>query len=242
MLFTYDSYISLIVALRKNNYSFTDYNVCDNHEKCVILRHDVDTSLDKAVQLANLEAELGVKSTYFLLLSSELYNVMANDSQKKIKEIQKAGHDIGLHFDELNYDKTYGEGIQSIINEEVSILEKVLQTTIRSVSMHRPSQETLQADYDLSPVINSYGKKFFKEFKYVSDSRRKWREDVMEIIQSGKYDKLHILTHAFWYHDEEKDLKTTIKEFVSQGNMKRYHILSKNITDLESILGEDEIQ
>lgn len=84
--------------------------------------------------------------------------------------------------------------------------------------------------------------KIFKEFKYVSDSRRRWREDVMEIIQSGKYDKLHILTHAFWYSDEEKDLKTTIKEFVNQGNIDRYHILDKNITDLKSILGEEEIQ
>lgn len=129
-----------------------------------------------------------------------------------------------------------------LIFQEIGILEEILQTDIKSVSMHRPSKETLEADYDLSPVINSYGKKFFKEFKYVSDSRRRWREDVMEIIQSGKYDKLHILTHAFWYHDKEKDLKTTIKEFVNQGSIDRYHILDRNITDLKSILGEEEIQ
>lgn len=133
-------------------------------------------------------------------------------------------------------------GVQKLIADEVRILEEILQTEIKSVSMHRPSKETLEADYDLSPIINSYGKRFFKEFKYVSDSRRRWREDVTEVIQSGKYDKLHILTHAFWYHDKEKDLKTTIKEFVNQGNIDRYHTLDKNITDLKSILGDEEIR
>ena len=241
MYFTYGSYMEMISNLKKRGYTFTDYSTCDNHKKSVILRHDIDTSLDKAVQLAKLEAELGVKSTYFVLLSSEFYNVMAKESREKIKEIQTAGHEIGLHFDELNYKKNI-VGVKPLIFQEIGILEEILQTDIKSVSMHRPSKETLEADYDLSPVINSYGKKFFKEFKYVSDSRRRWREDVIEIIQSGKYDKMHILTHAFWYHDNEKDLITTIKEFVNQGNIDRYHILDKNITDLKSILGEEEIQ
>ena len=219
-----------------------DFSISDSLK---IVRKSVliyETIIDKAVQLAKLEAELGVKSTYFVLLSSEFYNVMAKESREKIKEIQTAGHEIGLHFDELNYKKNPVGGVKPLIFQEIGILEEILQTDIKSVSMHRPSKETLEADYDLSPVINSYGKKFFKEFKYVSDSRRRWREDVMEIIQSGKYDKLHILTHAFWYHDKEKDLKTTIKEFVNQGSIDRYHILDKNITDLKSILGEEEIQ
>lgn len=234
--------MGMISSLKRWGYTFTDYSTCDNHKKSVILRHDIDTSLDKAVQLANLEAKLGVKSIYFVLLSSEFYNVIAKDSRKKIKEIQNAGHDIGLHFDELNYEKKSRSEVQSLIAKEINILEEILQTKVKSVSMHRPSRETLEADYNFGSVINSYGKKFFKEFKYVSDSRRRWREDVMEIIQSGKYDKLHILTHAFWYHDKEKDLKTTIKEFVNQGSINRYHILDRNITDLKSILGEEEIQ
>lgn len=242
MRFTYESYTKMIALLRRCGYTFTDYNVCDNYKKCVILRHDIDTSLDKAVQLAKLEEKLRVNSTYFILLSSDFYNVMARDSRDKIEEIQNAGHNIGLHFDELNYDRSSSKGIKEHIIQEIKIMEGILQTKIKAVSMHRPSKETLEADYDLSPVINSYGKKFFKEFKYVSDSRRRWREDVMEIIQSGKYDKLHILTHAFWYHDKEKDLKTTIKEFVNQGSIDRYHVLDKNITDLKSILGEEEIQ
>ena len=51
-------------------------------------------------------------------------------------------------------------------------------------------------------MINSYGQTFFHDFKYLSDSRRRWREPVEEIIRSGTYDRLHILTHAFWYHKQ----------------------------------------
>lgn len=50
--------------------------------------------------------------------------------------------------------------MKPLIFQEIGILEEILQTDIKSVSMHRPSKETLEADYDLSPVTNSYGKNF----------------------------------------------------------------------------------
>lgn len=203
------------------------------------MRHDIDYSIEKAVELAVLEAEENVKSTYFVLLSSEFYNLAAKENKDKILQINRLGHDVGLHFDELNYDDACKKNILKLILKEVQMLEELLQIEVKSVSMHRPSNVTLEADYDLYPYINSYGKKFFKQFKYVSDSRRRWREDVVNVIESGNYEKLHILTHAFWYHKEEKDLYTTIKNFIEQGKTDRYYILDKNITDLKNILGEE---
>lgn len=29
---------------------------------------------------------------------------------------------------------------------------------------------------------------------------------MLDIIRSGEYDRLHILTHAFWYHEKEEDI------------------------------------
>ena len=203
------------------------------------MRHDIDYSIEKAVELEVLEAEENVKSTYFVLLSSEFYNLAAKENKDKILQINRLGHDVGLHFDELNYDDACKKNILKLILKEVQMLEELLQIEVKSVSMHRPSNVTLEADYDLYPYINSYGKKFFKQFKYVSDSRRRWREDVVNVIESGNYEKLHILTHAFWYHKEEKDLYTTIKNFIEQGKTDRYYILDKNITDLKNILGEE---
>lgn len=239
MKFTYYAYANLIYMLRKYGYQFASYHDYKGLEKCVIMRHDIDSSLEKAVELANLEKRQGVQSTYFVLISSPFYNVVSADSIRKLKMIQAAGHEIGLHFDELNYDPIEYQklgGVENAIYKEIDLLASVLDYKIRSVSMHRPSKKTLQADYDLGDVVNSYSKVFFEEFKYVSDSRRRWREDVCEIVRSGEHDKLHILTHAFWYNTVEKDIKQSILEFIDNAKQERKIAMSKNITDLDEIL------
>lgn len=107
--------------------------------------------------------------------------------------------------------------------------------------MHRPSKEILKENIIIPGMINTYGKTFFEEFKYVSDSRRNWREPVEEIIVSGKYSRMQILTHAFWYDEKEKGLHDTIKFFINSASRQRYDSLAENFTDLESVIGLDEI-
>lgn len=241
MNFSYADYRNLINKLKASGYSFVNYGTCDEYEKCVILRHDIDYSLDKSVKMAQIEAEEGITSTYFVLLTSEFYNVLSSENIKKILTIYNLGHSIGLHFDEMNYTANEKISVEELIIKEAELLEKVLGIPIKSVSMHRPSKATLEADYQFETLINSYGKKFFKDFKYVSDSRRRWRENVGEIVSSGAYEKLHILTHAFWYGDEDESIETAVANFVFSGNKDRYNILGRNITDLESILKKETL-
>ena len=56
MRFTYDAYVDLIQKLHKNGYSITDYHNFRAEKKCVILRHDVDYDLKRAMPFAQLEA------------------------------------------------------------------------------------------------------------------------------------------------------------------------------------------
>ena len=105
-----------------------------------------------------------------------------------------------------------------------------------TVSMHRPSQATLDANLEIAGMVNSYGRIFFRQFKYVSDSRCRWREPVLDIVESGSYDKLHILTHAFWYDESEKDVTDTVKSFLNSAYKVRYEQMKENITDLDEIL------
>lgn len=107
--------------------------------------------------------------------------------------------------------------------------------------MHRPSKNILGADLEIRGIINSYSSLFFENFKYISDSRRRWRENIDEIIDSDKYERLHILTHAFWYNEEEKSLNESVNEFINGANVDRYHTMMTNITDLESIMKEEEL-
>ena len=107
--------------------------------------------------------------------------------------------------------------------------------------MHRPSKEILESNLKMTGIINSYGKTYFNEFKYLSDSRRRWREPVEEIVASEQYDKLHILTHAFWYNETEKSLHDSLLDFIKLANMERYLTQKDNLTDLESVVAKEEI-
>ena len=229
----------MIQSLKEHNYTFSDYHDYESYPRCVILRHDIDNSIEKSIQIAELEAKLGVKSTYFALITSDFYNVASKKSQEGLQKIQKLGHEIGLHFDEMAYIEL--DSVVGAIKKEAGILSDIIGTEISTVSMHRPSQKTLEANYEIPGMINSYSKTFFNDFKYLSDSRRRWREPVLDIIKSGQYDRLHILTHAIWYNEVEEDIHDTIKKFVTSANQERYFQEKENIKDIESILDISEI-
>lgn len=240
MQFTYDSYKNLIWLLKNHGYCFSSYNMCDN-DKCVILRHDIDNDIKKALKLAEIESVEGISSTYFVLLTSDFYNVFSYKNSLMLRKIAELGHEIGLHFDQVRYPNISLEKMKEVIIREARILSEAVAKPINCVSMHRPSKEVLEADLVIPGLINSYGQRFFKEFKYLSDSRRRWREPVEEIIASEKYNMLHILTHAFWYAEQEKSIQDSVHCFVNHANIERYHSLEDNITDINLIMNKEEV-
>lgn len=238
MKFTYEAYRGLLALLREQGYALRNYHNYEDSPRCAILRHDIDTSLDQAVKLAELETEEGIRSTWFVLLRTDFYNPASKRSLRTLRHIQALGHEIGLHFDEASYDHVLekDEVIQCIM-QEVKLLSELLETPVSCVSMHRPSRVTLEADYAIPGIVNSYGRTFFRGFKYLSDSRCHWREPVEDIIRSGKYNRLHILTHAFWYHEEEQDIAQTVGSFICAASWERRCQVTETITGIDAVLG-----
>mgnify|MGYP000565819137 CR=1 FL=1 len=64
MNFTYKSFIELINLLKVMNYQFTNYKEYKKVNKPVIFRHDIDNSLEKALEIARIEHDNKIKSTY----------------------------------------------------------------------------------------------------------------------------------------------------------------------------------
>lgn len=237
MDFTYDGYINLLKLISGSGYVIRGYDGYPGSERCAILRHDIDYEPKDALRFGEIEAGMNVSSTYFVLLSSGLYNPFAPEILKVLKTLRSMGHTVGLHFDE----KAYGHAFDAVrtaeeIRREASILGDMLSCPVTAVSMHRPSRETLEADLHIPGIVNSYSKVFFNDFKYLSDSRRRWREPAEDIIRSRDYDRLHILTHPFWYRETEISLAGRLREFIDSGTGDRYELMKENITDLESAL------
>lgn len=240
MEFTYLAYEKLIKQLKDKGYKFCDYTNYIGENKVVILRHDIDTSLNKALEMARLENSLGVSAYYFVLLSTDFYNINSEKSLKILKEIRQLGGRIGLHFDEKKYNLKSKEDYIKYVNYELDILSKILEEKIDVVSMHRPSKDFLEMDLKIPNVINSYQKKFFNDFKYVSDSRMNWRENIEEIIDSEKYSQLHILTHPFWYSEKMESMEEKLEQFLKLATKERYESLEENIRDFEKIIKKEE--
>ncbi len=238
MRFTIDGYVELIKFLRENNYNIADYQDFQKYKRCVILRHDVDFDLHRALSLAKIEYHYGVKSTYFILLTSDFYNIFSQRNNEIVNEIQDMGHTIGLHFDEMAYPKDAGivDKIEQDIRKELCVLSELVEKDIIVFSYHRPTKRILDANIKLQGIVNSYGTLFFKEFKYLSDSRMNWREPVLDIIQSNQYPRMQILTHPFWYHEKEKHMREIISEFLNRAGMERYSELNDNFINLKDVI------
>lgn len=245
MQFTYEAYGNLIHELKNHKYTLTDYHQYRNASHPCILRHDIDQSPACALELAKIEADMEVHSTYFVLLTSDFYNVHSEENRHILKQIASLGHTIGLHFDEIAYSQIIDENIDSdhhanmligLIQAEEAALSNVLDLQVDTVSMHRPSQFCLENDLQIPGMINSYGQEFFKGFKYLSDSRHHWREDVLSYIREEKFDRLHILTHAFWYHQENVSLQDALTDYLDVARADRYAMLNRNFTRLDDAL------
>lgn len=235
MKFDYESYRELLRVLRGSGYEVRDYHTFQDAPKCVILRHDVDMSVPCALELARVEAEAGARATYFVMVTSGLYNPASPQLLRMLRQIRQLGHEIGLHYDETAYEDGF-DNMPCHIRREADYLGQLIGCPVTAVSMHRPSRRTLDADVRIPGMINSYGSTFFRDFKYLSDSRCHWKEPVIETAAKGHYPRLHILTHPIWYASHEKSMAQTLDDFVGAASAERYAVLSDNITDLASVL------
>ena len=243
MEYTYSAYRGLIRNLKDHGYipiRFCD--VSEGIELPAIIRHDVDMDLQKAVDMAMLEKEEDIKATYFVMISSEYYNLLAGNNLKNAQRILDLGHEIGLHFDLTAYDKNLSfKDLEKSLQKEIELLEYILDIKVKSISWHIPRQDLLNTHLgflDKLGVWNAYDPLFYSGYKYVSDSMMRWREPIEEYIEQKKYNKLQILTHPIWYRsiqdmadeeilNENRDLKwkslrqylNTIKPGYSSTNM-----------------------
>lgn len=246
MQFTYESYVAMLKELNMKGYHFKSYNNWRETDCSVILRHDVDYSLEKAVLLSEVEKSAfpeGVQATYFILVSTNFYNIHSRTSRNQIRQIIDNGGIIGLHFDETQYDMADEQEMQKCVREEADILSAVVGAKIEAVSTHRTSQKFLSAEITFPGMINSYSSTYFKSMKYLSDSRRHWRENVDEIVGNCLFQRLHILTHPFWYmQGREVSLKETLQSAVLQASLTSYDNLDDNFKELGRELKRTEIE
>ena len=231
--FTLKHYQTLLKKAKQSNYTFINYEDYEKFNgKYIILRHDIDISLEKALEMAKIESLEGISATYFLMLTSEFYNVLSPYARKIVEEMSSLGHQIGLHFDPTTYHYSTKEELENIIQQEVQILSSIIQKKVTTLSFHRPSKEVLENNYQFEGLINTYSHVFFKDIKYISDSRKRWREETIdELIEKELFSHIQLLIHPIWWESENGTLNDSISHFIEQHNRHLFEKFSNNISN-----------
>ncbi|MCS6929961.1 MAG: hypothetical protein NZM43_10785 [Saprospiraceae bacterium] len=188
----YEEFISVFL---RQGYGFCFFPELKEPYFQIVLRHDVDFDTHLALRMATLEKEMGIRSTYFFLIRSPMYNVLEPKDYENICLIQEMGHVISLHFDPKLY-ADFEEGLRL----EAEIFQSIFRTKVNIVSLHRPSLFFQQHDMPIAGIEHTYQSRYFRDVKYISDSTGVWRYghpfDTPEFIE-GK--SIHLLIHPIWW-------------------------------------------
>lgn len=208
--FTINNYSNILIDLKKS-YKFIEIHEIERNKNFVILRHDCDLSLNRALDIAKIEFDLDISSTFYLNPHSDFYSIFEKSQFSIVKKLLQLNHKIGLHLDCEFYEINSRKDLCYIIESEINLLESLFGTKISSFSFHNPRNDLLQNFNDdfYSGIANTYGKSI-RKIPYCSDSNGYWRHQrLSDFIEDNKEGSIHILTHPGWW--TRKPMKTADK-------------------------------
>ena len=200
--FSYSEYKAIIRHFKKSH-EIKDFSEIDESSKryCVI-RHDVEFSVDRALNLARFESEdLDICSSYLFQIRNNCYNLASDLNLEKLAEIQSLGHKVGLHV-HLGLMNKQDDPKQFIL-DETNLFKSITGIQVDRFSYHRPNRSILKDYLEIPSLINCYGKKFFHHYdtphndldvKYFTDSRHQWQHGYP---LHEEHDRIQFLTHPY---------------------------------------------
>lgn len=194
--------------------TFSEYEPGRDH-LTVILRHDVDCSLERALHMARIEHRLGIRATYFVRVHAPTYNPFSFTAYTVWRELAGQGHELGLHYEVADMHALTGEHPVRLFLRAKGLLELVLDRPVVSAAQHgdftRVTPDPLDHFFTRVPpelvgiANHTFEDRFFREMKYISDSGGHWREGCM-CGHLGRHKRLQILCHPCWWFERHYHL------------------------------------
>jgi hypothetical protein len=147
----------------------------------MILRHDVDRLVDRAVAMAELERAAGVRSTFYFRCSRE-----GRFPAKQIELIARLGHETGYHYECLSATKGDRAAALAAFERNLSNLRRI--APCRTVAMHgaplsRHHNQDLLIGRDLSEFdLKADASLSFAavELAYFTDTGGRWNASIAD--------------------------------------------------------------
>ena len=203
-------YGEVLDAARAGGYRFTHFDRPPGPGD-LLLRHDVDLSLDAALRLAELETRREASSTYFLMTQSVFYNLASPEGAHAVARLRELGHRVGLHA-------VYPHAVLDDRFDPV-------------VAWHNPDPEYMSAPIDGAVNVMQAG--FFDAAAYRSDSNQRWRSGCPhEGLRAGSFPWLQLLTHPeIWVYPGDT-MGQTMRAMLDAERERRLRRLAEDRIDL----------
>ncbi|HEY9458870.1 MAG TPA: hypothetical protein VIQ56_13290 [Gaiella sp.] len=208
--FTLDHYREILRAAREGGYRFAGFDGPPAHGD-LLLRHDVDLSLEAALAMAELEAEENATTTYLLMTRSVFYNLASREGEAALGRLRALGHRVGLHavYPHADLDERFD----------------------RVVAWHNPEPAYMSAPID--GAVNVMEETYFDPATYRSDSNHRWRSGCPhEELRAGAFPWLQLLVHPeIWVYPGET-MGRTMGAMLDAQRAQRLAFLAEDRIDL----------
>jgi hypothetical protein len=177
----------------------------------LILRHDVDLSLAGALAVAELEAEEGAWSTWFLMTRSVFYNLASSEGERAIARLRELGHRVAHHavWPHVDLDGRFDP----------------------VVAWHNPDPEYMREP--IAGATNVMEPPFFDPEHYRSDSNQHWRHGCPHgPLAAGEFEWLQLLTHPEIWAFDGRTMRETMESMLDADRAARFGHLADDRIDL----------
>jgi len=201
--FTLGHYRELLEAARAGGYRFAGFDRPPG-EGDLLLRHDVDLSLEAAVALAEVEAAAGAWSTWFLMTRSAFYNLASAEGERALARLRELGGRIAHHavWPHVDLDGRF---------------EPV-------VAWHNPDPEYMSEPVE--GAVNAMAAPWFDPERYRSDSNQRWRHGCPhDALARGEFPWLQLLVHPEIWVYEGATMGETMRSFLDADRAARLELL-----------------
>lgn len=217
--FTIGMYEQLLICLIQSGYRATTVEQYlsnkSEHSPTVILRHDIDRRVYKAIKFSQIEFKVGISATYYFRYPNTF-------QPEIIRAIGKQGHEIGYHYEVMS--KSAGDPVvaKDLFVQELELFRSIYP--ISTVCMHgAPLSKVDNRDFWQYYTFEEFGLSgeaylSMDGVEYFSDTGRTWSQkhkirdridhknqnhldgvsstrDLITYIQEKRPPLLYILTH-----------------------------------------------
>lgn len=194
--FTLTAYQLLLDKLKEKEYSFQTLEEYFTNPlpRVVVLRHDVDSWPDNALQMASMEAKANIKATYYFRISPLSFDGVI------IRQIAEMGHEIGYHYED--FAACNGNHIKAIESFKRNLERLRIYYPVKTIAMHgRPLSKWHNLDIWKKYRFQDYGllgepylSLDFNELLYLTDAGNRWdgsNYSIRDEVQSAFKFKIH---------------------------------------------------